>query len=103
MMISEGLSPQARSRLAFLEKCNDGFAIARKDLDTRGQGELSGLRQAGAGELDFREMLREPDLLMAAKKACEQILSKDPDLSRPEHNLLKTLIVSGETGPDLSA
>ncbi|MBW1819767.1 MAG: ATP-dependent DNA helicase RecG [Deltaproteobacteria bacterium] len=99
MMMTKGLSDQARSRLSFLEKSNDGFAIAGKDLELRGQGELTGLRQAGAGELDFRDMLREPELLMAAKTACENILAEDPDLMRPEHAMLKTMIESDKTGP----
>ncbi len=99
LMIGKGVSEDALSRLKILVETNDGFEIARKDLEMRGQGELMGLRQAGVGELDFREMLREPELLMSAKREAEQILEADPDLSRPENRLLKNMAQSMSGGP----
>jgi len=38
---------EGRARLAFLERCNDGFQVAEEDLRQRGMGDLAGLRQAG--------------------------------------------------------
>jgi ATP-dependent DNA helicase RecG len=98
LMISEGVPEQTLARLRFLEKSQDGFEIARKDLETRGQGELTGFRQAGPGELDFQEVMREPELLMEAKRAAEDILRADPGLAEPGHRLLMEMI--GLTDPD---
>lgn len=39
--------PQGIEKLKFLEETDDGFEIARKDLERRGQGDLYGLRQSG--------------------------------------------------------
>ncbi|MCP4666038.1 MAG: hypothetical protein GY849_06700 [Deltaproteobacteria bacterium] len=91
LMTGKGVSPDALSRLKILVETHDGFEIAQKDLEMRGQGELMGIRQAGVGELDFREMIREPELLMSARKEAEQILDSDPGLSRPENRLLKEM------------
>jgi ATP-dependent DNA helicase RecG len=74
LMLSKGLPEETISRLDLLVESHDGFKIAQKDLEMRGQGELMGIRQAGAGELDFKEMLREPELLMTAKREAEKIL-----------------------------
>jgi ATP-dependent DNA helicase RecG len=65
----------------------------------RGQGELMGLRQAGVGELNFREMLREPELLMAAKREADNIVASDPELSRPENRLVREIARSMSSGP----
>jgi len=47
LMYHGTLSQSARSRLTIMRKTNDGFAIAQKDLELRGPGELLGVRQTG--------------------------------------------------------
>jgi hypothetical protein len=41
------LSEMARARLAAIRETNDGFVIARRDLELRGPGEMLGTRQTG--------------------------------------------------------
>jgi ATP-dependent DNA helicase RecG len=89
LMLSKPLSAQTLSRLRILVQSHDGFEIARRDLEMRGQGELMGARQSGVGELDFREMFREPELLVAAKKKADALVAEDPTLSRPENRFLR--------------
>jgi RecG-like helicase len=60
---------------------------------------LMGVRQAGRGELDMTEVLREPELLFAARKEAEKLLEGDPGLSRPENRLLKQLLEPTWTRP----
>jgi ATP-dependent DNA helicase RecG len=92
LMVSGQTPPSAMARLKAFAACQDGFRIAEMDLEMRGQGELMGLRQAGAGELDLAEVLREPELLKAAREAAEKLLIEDPDLSRPEHLPLRRML-----------
>ena len=42
-------SEMARTRLAAIRETNDGFVIARRDLELRGPGEMLGTRQTGLG------------------------------------------------------
>lgn len=91
---SKNLSTTARLRIETLAKTYDGFEIAQKDLELRGHGELIGMRQAGLGELDLSEMIREPDLLLSAKRAAQHLLASDPGLLKPQHGLLKNLVES---------
>jgi ATP-dependent DNA helicase RecG len=92
LMIPKALSDASRERLRVLTETQDGVEIARKDLEMRGQGELMGVRQAGAGELDFREVFMHPELLEAAKREAEELISKDPQLELPEHRMLRDML-----------
>jgi ATP-dependent DNA helicase RecG len=92
LMISEDLPEKARQRLQVLVDSHDGFEIARKDLEQRGYGQFAGTVQAGVGELDIREMMRESDLLWKAKRAAGKLIDSDPDLSRPEHRILRSFL-----------
>jgi len=94
MMSSKNLSEKALSKLNILADSHDGFHIAQKDLELRGHGELTGMRQAGMGELDFSEMLREPKLLLEAKSEAQRLMGDDPELLKPEHGQLKMMIQS---------
>jgi len=94
LMLRNDLQPSTLKRLEILSQTNDGFEIAQKDLELRGQGELMGIRQAGAGELDLGEILREPELLVAANREAERIVHSDPDLSRPENRILREIAQS---------
>lgn len=94
LMVSEGLSEKALSRLEFLSGNHDGFEIARKDLEMRGQGELAGSRQAGIGELDFQEIVSEQELFFKAKEAADRLLDRDPFLSHPANAPLRAFVES---------
>jgi len=99
LIVSGNLSERAISRLKTLVENNDGFKIAQKDLELRGQGELIGMKQAGMGELDFMETMRESELLFKAKQEAERLIDSDPDLLHPENYRLKIMVESVLTKP----
>ncbi len=99
LMASGALADGSLERLKVLVESHDGFEIARKDLEMRGQGELMGIRQAGAGELDFGEIFREPDLFMAAKEEADRLLNSDPGLSSPENRYLRDMVARRQVNP----
>jgi ATP-dependent DNA helicase RecG len=92
LMKTACLSQKALDRLSFFAQENDGFQIAQKDLETRGQGELIGLRQAGLGDLDLAEIMEEADLLTKAKEAATFLIDKDPDLTHPGNRAIRAVI-----------
>jgi len=94
LMLDHDISEKAISRLNILAKNHDGFEIAQNDLEIRGQGELTGMRQAGMGELDFTEIVREQELLLRAKREARRLIDADPDLLHPDHNQLKGMVQS---------
>ncbi|HMA12982.1 MAG TPA: ATP-dependent DNA helicase RecG [Steroidobacteraceae bacterium] len=71
------LSQLARERLATLRDSNDGFEIARKDLELRGPGELLGTRQTGLAELRVADLIRDADLLPQVRSTAETLLREN--------------------------
>jgi len=68
------LSPLARERLAVMRRTNDGFEVARRDLELRGPGELLGTRQTGLAQMRVADLLRDADLLPRVQVAAETLL-----------------------------
>jgi ATP-dependent DNA helicase RecG len=77
------LSELARERLKVIRQSNDGFEIARRDLELRGPGELLGTRQTGLAQLRVADLMRDADLLPRVQQAAELMLTEYPDNIAP--------------------
>jgi ATP-dependent DNA helicase RecG len=77
------LSPLAKERLAVLRGTNDGFEVARRDLELRGPGELLGTRQAGLMQLKVADLMRDADLLPGVQAAADVMLRAHADNIAP--------------------
>ena len=66
----------AKERLGIMEKTSDGFKIAQKDLEIRGQGEILGTRQSGIQNFKIANIVRDLEILDAARKEAEYFLTK---------------------------
>jgi ATP-dependent DNA helicase RecG len=73
------LSQMARARLAAIRDTNDGFRIARRDLELRGPGELLGRRQTGLAQLRVADLARDADLLDEVRATANQMLQAMPE------------------------
>ena len=65
----------AKERLGIMEETSDGFKIAEKDLEIRGQGEILGTRQSGIQTFRIANIIRDLKILEAAKKEAEYYLT----------------------------
>jgi len=72
------LSMLARARLDTMRSTSDGFAIAERDLELRGPGELLGTRQTGLAGFRIAELGRDAHLLPAVQQAAEHLLQQRP-------------------------
>jgi len=72
------LSETARERVAALRATNDGFEIARRDLELRGPGEVLGTRQTGEMQFHIADLLRDEALLGSVEQAAAQLLQQCP-------------------------
>ena len=77
------LSPLARERLAVMRDTNDGFEVARRDLELRGPGEMLGTRQTGLAQMRVADLLRDADLLPRVQSAAETLLREWPLHAEP--------------------
>ena len=79
LLYQSPLSAMARQRLDTLRQTNDGFAIAEKDLQLRGPGELLGTRQTGLAAFRIAELARDADLLPQVHALADRLLQDAPD------------------------
>jgi ATP-dependent DNA helicase RecG len=63
------LTDDAKERLQALVDSTDGFELAEKDLELRGEGQLLGTRQSGLSDLRFTRLRADRDLLEQARDA----------------------------------
>ena len=72
------LSENARVRLNRMRETNDGFAIAKSDLELRGPGEILGKKQTGAPELHIADFVRDAHLIPRVQQTADDILAHCP-------------------------
>jgi ATP-dependent DNA helicase RecG len=72
------LSPTGKARLKAMAETNDGFEIARRDLDIRGPGEFMGARQSGDALLRFADLAQDSALLQQARALAPVLLRDHP-------------------------
>jgi ATP-dependent DNA helicase RecG len=70
----EELTDNAQERLQALVESTDGFELAEKDLELRGEGQLLGTRQAGLSDLRFTRLRADRPLLERARAAAEGLV-----------------------------
>jgi ATP-dependent DNA helicase RecG len=73
------LSPLATTRLAAMRDSNDGFEIARTDLQLRGPGEVLGVRQTGLLGLKVADLVRDQQLMPLVRELADGLLQSHPD------------------------
>ena len=87
-LISGSRSETALSRLAAMEKTDDGFELAEFDLSLRREGDILGNRQSGASGLKLVNVVRDGRLIEAAHADAQALLAADPDLSQEANRAL---------------
>ncbi|CAM4096301.1 ATP-dependent DNA helicase RecG [Kerstersia similis] len=75
------LSAHARDRLKAMYETNDGFEIARRDLEQRGPGEFLGTRQSGMAMLRYGDTEQFPELAEQARDAARLLLRDAPEVA----------------------
>jgi ATP-dependent DNA helicase RecG len=92
LLYQDPLGETAKSRLAILRETEDGFRIAEEDLKLRGAGEMLGTQQSGLPLFRVADLAIHGDLLATARDDASLILSRDPKLTSPRGEALRTLL-----------
>ena len=86
------VSPETKQRLDVFVGSDDGFEIARADLQQRGMGDLFGERQSGVPAFRVADPLRDELLNEQARQAADILLARDPELESAEHAPLRKVL-----------
>lgn len=82
LLVTGSDAESAQERLQALASTSDGFELARVDLAQRREGDVLGTAQSGVrSQLRHLSLLRDEDLIEAAREDVEVVLAADPDLS----------------------
>ena len=79
--VREELTDTAVARLEALVATTDGFELAEKDLELRGEGQLLGTRQAGLSEFRFTRLRADRQLLERARELAEELVAYEGPLN----------------------
>jgi len=79
------VSEEGERRLDAMVRSNDGFQIAELDLELRGPGEFFGTKQAGIPSFRVANIIRDRQLLEAAKREAALVISgPNAEISKEE-------------------
>jgi ATP-dependent DNA helicase RecG len=85
LMTGGKVSEEGERRLDAMVRTNDGFQIAELDLELRGPGEFFGTRQAGMPSFHVANLIRDRQVLEAAKREAAAVLAgPNPEITQQE-------------------
>lgn len=94
LLTGSKVSNDARERIKIMCATNDGFAIAEKDLELRGPGDIEGTRQSGVLNFKLASVVNDKALLDLARNLAEEVLNTDENLEKDAHAPLRQFLLS---------
>ncbi|MBX3290697.1 MAG: ATP-dependent DNA helicase RecG [Acidobacteria bacterium] len=85
LLTADKKTATAKERLGIMEETNDGFRIAEKDLELRGEGEILGTRQSGVHIFKIANIIRDVEILQKAADEAKLLLygkTKSPETKK---------------------
>jgi ATP-dependent DNA helicase RecG len=92
LLYKEPLSETAQARLDTIKRTEDGFEIAEKDLELRGQGDVLGTRQSGMPGYHLAVPDVHRHLLEWAHEDAKNALARNPGLTGKDGDALRILL-----------
>ena len=91
LMTGGKVSEDGEKRLDAMVRTSDGFQIAELDLELRGPGEFFGTRQAGMPSFRVADLIRDRQLLEAAKREAAAVMA-GPNAEISEGEISRALV-----------
>ncbi|PYX59725.1 MAG: ATP-dependent DNA helicase RecG [Acidobacteria bacterium] len=91
LMTGGKVSEDGEKRLDAMVRTSDGFQIAELDLELRGPGEFFGTRQAGMPSFRVADLIRDRQLLEAAKREAAAVMA-GPNAEISEVEISRALV-----------
>lgn len=77
VLIADPKSETGRERMKVMTETDDGFEVARRDLDLRGPGDYFGTKQSGVPEFKLGDLSKDYELLEAAREDTAELLQRE--------------------------
>ena len=92
LLFSQAETGASQARLEALLETNDGFELADRDLEIRGEGQVMGARQAGVPDLKLARLARDRAALLRARELAAEIIAADSGLRDPVNAPLRAAV-----------
>ena len=89
------ISDSDTKRLEVLEESNDGFYISEQDFNMRNEGDIFGTKQSGTITFKIADIIRDSNILLAAKKDSEEYIKSGKYLDNKYYKNIADTITSG--------
>ncbi len=96
LMTKDELNFPAKKRIKTMCATNNGFDIAKVDLELRGPGDMLGTRQSGLPDFKLLDLVKDDDIIDLAKRASAFVLKDDPNLTKPENRALLQYLMANQ-------
>lgn len=77
ILIADPKSETGRERMKVMTETNDGFEVARRDLELRGPGEFFGTKQSGLPEFRLADMVSDYEVLEQARDDAARLTERE--------------------------
>ena len=99
LLVRNRLSELARKRLEIIRSTQDGFAIAERDLEIRGAGEVLGTRQTGDMSFRIADLMRDRKWFPRVEELARML--QQPEYAQVRAELLRNWIGGREDYTDV--
>ncbi len=96
LLTGNKLSHEGAKRMNIMVTTANGFVIAEQDLAMRGPGDIHGTSQSGLLKFKLADIVVDGFILEQTRIAAQKIITEDPGLTLPHHQLLKTILLQPE-------
>jgi ATP-dependent DNA helicase RecG len=93
ILIADAKSDVSRERLKVMTESNDGFEIARRDLELRGPGDYFGTKQSGLPEFRLADLVSDYEALELARDDVAAMLARSEFWTGLEFQALREFLV----------
>lgn len=90
-LVAYKASEIGKERLKIMERTNDGFVIAEKDLELRGPGEFFGKNQSGLPAYKFANLVLHQECLKKARTEAQLLIENDSDFNNQENQIIRKM------------
>ncbi|KAF6658997.1 ATP-dependent DNA helicase RecG [Paenibacillus polymyxa] len=89
VLIADPKSEVGQERMKVMTDTDDGFEVARRDLDLRGPGDFFGTKQSGLPEFRLADMVADFEVLEKAREDATDLIKDSSFWTSPQHEALR--------------
>ncbi|MFD1952745.1 ATP-dependent DNA helicase RecG [Paenibacillus thailandensis] len=92
VLVADPKSEAGRERMNVMTETDDGFEVARRDLDLRGPGDFFGTKQSGVPEFKVADMVADYELLEQAREDAADLTGREDFWSSPAYEGVRAVL-----------